>query len=302
MEIESSRIGSPRLAGYAAAGAMILLMAGCSPSYSGNLYKLNIDNSCPTSVEKALAPINVDPILSTSEQMSCALQTIRNLRPPHRSPKGHESLAAAKLCVVLAESSPDTREGNVRRGELGWEGVAWAEHAMRTGSFQDAATSYYYSICLGVAVRNSIMAAMRYMDKLHMHLKRAVRESPNLDHGGPLRTLGYFKIKAPAWPVGPGDAEEGLEMLQTAAERFPDYPPNQIYVARGYWEGDDDDEQAMEGIKAAVELLKKRNWGLRHDAWVRDLKDLVTDMLDEEEALQLMSGLEPAPPQTDVKP
>lgn len=270
-----------------------LFSAGCSPAYNGNLYVLDLPENCPASIDEALAPVNIDPLNASAAQMSCALQAIRNLQPPDRLPKPEESLEASKICLVLAESSISGRSGAKRRKELGWEGVEWAQYAMRTGIYSNPATSYYYSVNLGVAVRDSIMTAMRYMTRLHLNLERAVREAPETDYAGPLRTLGYFLIKAPAWPAGPGDSEKGLEMLEKAASLFPDYPPNQIYVARGYWESEEDDETAMEGVKAAIRLLKSRKWGLRHNAWVLDLKDLLVDMLGEQETAVMMSGLEP---------
>ena len=280
----------------------ILLFGGCSPAYRGNLYKLDVPETCPSSVEDALAPMNVDPLTAALPQLSCALQTIRNMKSPGTRPDGHDSLLASKICVVLAESSCAGEEGARRTRELGWEGVGWAEHAMRTGLLYNAATSYYYSINLGVAVRDTIMAAMRYMNKLHHHLKRAARETPEIDHAGPLRTLGYFMIRAPAWPIGPGDSEKGLKLLLKAARLYPEYPPNQIYLARGFWEGEEDDEAAMEGVKAAIKLLKRKNWGLRHHAWVLDLKSLLVDMLDEGEVAKMIAGLETATPLPKVNP
>jgi hypothetical protein len=50
----------------------------------------------------------------------------------------------------------------------------------------------------------------------------------------------------------------------------------------------------MEGAGKAAELLKSRNWGIRHQTWVRELRDLVRDVAGEDEASRMLEGLEPS--------
>lgn len=284
-------IAPARLVILVIASVTITFLSGCSPAYKGNLFKLDLPAQCP-GVEDALTQFRTNPLTASEDQLRCALQAVRNLQPPERQPRAHESLTASWLCSLLAESSPTGSTGDERRKSLAWEGVAWAEYAMGTGLAIDPATSYYYSINLGIAVRDSILTAMKYLGKLQRHLGRAVREAPELDNGGPLRTMGYLLIKAPPWPAGIGDPEKGIEMLRKAVEEFPDYPPNRIYLARGLWEADEDEDSALEIAKAAADSLKTRNWGIRHQAWIRDLRDLLDQIGNQDAAAGILSGLD----------
>ncbi len=280
----------------------VLFLAGCSPAYKGNLFKLDLPDDCPGN-EEALTRDRTDPLTAGQDQLRCALQAVRNMQPPERQPRAHEALTASRICSLLAESSPAGAAGDERRKSLAWEGVAWAKYSMGTGLAIDPATSYYYSINLGIAVRDSILTAMKYLGRLQRHLGRAVREAPELDSGGPLRTMGYLLIKAPPWPAGIGDPEKGIEMLRKAVEQFPDYPPNRIYLARGLWEADEDEDSALEIAKAAADSLRAGSWGIRHQAWIRDLSDLLNQIGNQDAADEILSGLDSgstAPTGTDA--
>ena len=37
-------------------------------------------------------------------------------------------------------------------------------------------------------------------------------------------------LRAPGWPLGPGDPEAALPEAQAAARLAPDYPPNQLVL------------------------------------------------------------------------
>jgi tetratricopeptide (TPR) repeat protein len=59
-------------------------------------------------------------------------------------------------------------------------------------------------------------------------LRRAARADPAVDRGGPQRLLALVLLRAPGWPLGPGDVEAALPEAQSAARIAPDYPPNQL--------------------------------------------------------------------------
>lgn len=272
---------------------MLFAIAGCGPAFKGRLTRLDLPESCPGTIEDALAPVNTDPVRATEAQLSCALNAVRMMRPPH----AFESLEASKICAVLAEGSPNTDEGNKRRRDLAWEGVAWAEHAMATGAYSDSASSYYYSVNMGLAVVDSIMTAMKNLGKLHRNVERSLSLDPDIDEGGPLRTLGYLLIRAPAWPTGIGDPDRGLILLEQAVTLYPAYPPNNLYMAKGIWEAEEDEESARPFLDEAVDQMRTHNWGVRHEAWSRDLRNLINDMYEGEEAADLISRMhEPEAP------
>ncbi len=269
-------------------GIFLFALTGCGPAFKTRLTPLNLPESCPSTLEDALAPVNTDPTRASEAQLSCALDAVRKMRPPHAV----ESLEASKICSVLAEARPNTDEGNKQRIALAWEGVRWAEHAMATGAFIDPASSYYYSINLGLAVADNIGAAWKNLKNLNRNIERAVSMDPDIDEGGPMRTLGYLLIRAPAWPTGIGDPERGLILLEQAATLYPKYPPNQIIRARGVWEAEEDEEVAMFHIREALDLLRTHDFGVRQDAWKRALRRLIEDVAGDEAADEMMSELE----------
>jgi tetratricopeptide (TPR) repeat protein len=59
-------------------------------------------------------------------------------------------------------------------------------------------------------------------------LHRAARADPAVDRGGPHRLLALVLLRAPGWPLGPGDPEAALQEAQSAARIAPDHPPNQL--------------------------------------------------------------------------
>jgi tetratricopeptide (TPR) repeat protein len=62
-------------------------------------------------------------------------------------------------------------------------------------------------------------------------LRRAARGDPAIDRGGPHRLLALVLLRAPGWPLGPGDPEAALAEAESAARIAPDYPPNQLALA-----------------------------------------------------------------------
>jgi hypothetical protein len=62
-------------------------------------------------------------------------------------------------------------------------------------------------------------------------LERAATVEPALDAGGPDRVLALVRLRAPGWPLGPGDAEAGLASAARAVALAPEHPPNQLALA-----------------------------------------------------------------------
>jgi hypothetical protein len=80
------------------------------------------------------------------------------------------------------------------------------------------------------------------------HLRRAAALDPSLDRAGPERVLAILLLRAPGWPLGPGDPEAALPEARRAAERFPDHPPNQLALAEALAAAGD-----VEGSRASAE-------------------------------------------------
>ena len=62
-------------------------------------------------------------------------------------------------------------------------------------------------------------------------LRRAIAKDPEYDEAGPDRVMALVLIRAPGWPVGPGDPEAALEHAEKAVALRPEYPPNVLALA-----------------------------------------------------------------------
>ena len=94
----------------------------------------------------------------------------------------------------------------------------------------DAEAAYLNALNLGLFVRAKGMMAIGRLSELVVLLKTAGTK-PELDQGGPLRVLGLLYVKAPAWPIGPGDLDVGLDLLKQAATQYPEHPLNHLFYA-----------------------------------------------------------------------
>ena len=62
-------------------------------------------------------------------------------------------------------------------------------------------------------------------------LTSAEAAEPNYDQAGPARVRALVLIRAPAWPLGPGDTDAGLASARRAVMLQPQYPPNLLTLA-----------------------------------------------------------------------
>jgi tetratricopeptide (TPR) repeat protein len=87
---------------------------------------------------------------------------------------------------------------------------------------------YWLAAALGLQARERSATAKDALRNMTELLKRAIRTEPTLDRGGPHRLLAVVLLRAPGWPLGPGDPEAALPEAQAAARIAPEFPPNQL--------------------------------------------------------------------------
>jgi len=92
----------------------------------------------------------------------------------------------------------------------------------------DARCDYWLAIALGLQARERPATAHDAVGKMVEALRRAIARAPDLEEAAPHRVLALVLLRAPGWPLGPGDDETGLAEAREAASRFPDHPPNQL--------------------------------------------------------------------------
>ena len=148
---------------------------------------------------------------------------------------------------------------------------AKAAHLVASGP-DDAEAAYLQAINLGLYLRAKGLVAIGRLSEMVALLKTA-SASPDLDQGGPQRALGLLYIMAPAWPVGPGDLDAGLDLLKQAASKYPEHPLNHLFYARALIEAGDhaDARRELEQARALSVAERYGDWAER---WKKEADEL----------------------------
>jgi hypothetical protein len=96
---------------------------------------------------------------------------------------------------------------------------------------QAAACLYYQCVALGLKARAHPLQANEALKSMLDALSSAEAADPAYDQAGPARVKALVLIKAPAWPLGPGDPDAGLAAARRAVALRPDHPPNVLALA-----------------------------------------------------------------------
>lgn len=142
-------------------------------------------------------------------------------------PTGVAGLACAiRSGTWLVEHEKDSKV----RTDLAVRAVQAGQWCLRRGP-DSAPCKFWLAVALGLQARERPATAEDALRRIVPLLREAGRAEPTLDEAGPARVLAILLLRAPGWPLGPGDAEEGLALARQAAALRPDYPPNQLALA-----------------------------------------------------------------------
>jgi hypothetical protein len=129
---------------------------------------------------------------------------------------------ASRVAFKLANDSiGDASKG--RRQHFAQVGVDLAKQVIAADP-KRVEGHYFYAVNIGLLATTKTVGAIPIIFDLVKHAKTAIDLDPAFEHGGPHRLLGAAQVKAPSWPAGPGDVEEGCDHLQKAVsidDRFP---------------------------------------------------------------------------------
>jgi len=121
----------------------------------------------------------------------------------------------------------------------------------------DPRCTYWLAVAIGVQARERQSTALDGVDKMIERLRQVIEVAPELDHGGPHRILALVYLRAPGWPTGPGNPDEGLQEAGWAVEIAPEYPPNQLCLAEAR-EAVENPQGALEATEEALRLARER--------------------------------------------
>lgn len=204
------------------------------------------------STQPAVAP-STPPTCRMLAPAAARAQGLALARAAHAAaPADRATALALARCTHLAA---DLEKDDGRVVALTEEGMAAL--AKPGPAADDPELAYVHALNLGLFVRARGMMAVGRLSELIARLKVAERK-PDLDNGGPWRVLGLLYVKAPGWPVGPGDLDAALELLRRAVNDYPEHPQNHLYLAQALIEAGDRAQARAELSKARALCLPER--------------------------------------------
>lgn len=192
------------------------------------------------------------------------------------------ALPSMTLEQLAAEVAADARRSEVAtdsksRDRLAADALQNAQACLDRAP-RAAACLYYDGVALGLQARAHPLQANEALKSMLDALSRAEAADPTYDQAGPARVKALVLIKAPAWPLGPGDAETGLAAARRAVALRPDYPPNVLALAEALAKTGDN-HGAQDTYRRARDLIQALPAGGDRDDWLREANQALGKIL-----------------------
>jgi hypothetical protein len=191
------------------------------------------------------------------------------------TPKEREVDLALARCAHLQADGEANGKNSEKRVLSVTEQGAEAAHKGALGS-DDPEAAYLRALNLGLYVRTKGMTALGRLSEL-VRLLQVAGTKPEQDEGGPWRVLGLLYVRAPAWPVGPGDVDAAVDLLKRTASDYPQHPLNHLYLAEALKESGDHAGARYE-IGQARALCSEERFGEWASRWRADADALAAKL------------------------
>lgn len=175
---------------------------------------------------------------------------------------------AARAFAFVAEHEVKT----AARKEAAQRGMALAKRA-RELQADRVEGHYWYAINVGMLADADHAYGLSAVDEIKSVMERAREIDERFDFAGPLRVLGVLLLRTPGPPLSVGSPRKGLRLLERAAELFPEYPENFLYLAEALR----DNHRAEEAKVALAKVIDSKPWPdrqLESSQWKADAEKL----------------------------
>jgi hypothetical protein len=202
--------------------------------------------------------------------LGCATAPRPTATPPARS-TSVEQLAAA---IAQDAKRVDHESDSAVRVELAAEAERDAQSCIALDP-RAAPCLYGHAVALGLEARTHPTRAGELLKTMLDSLQNAEAADAAYDQAGPARVRALVLIRAPGWPLGPGDVEAGLAAARRAVSLRPEYPPNLLALAEALAKNGDSTgaretyaraRDAAQGLPATED----RDAIADRDEWVRE--------------------------------
>ncbi len=190
-------------------------------------------------------------------------------RPAPLSPVPLPASVEALAAAIDSDARRSDQASDSRiRVELATEAGRYAETCMAREPL-NVACLYGSAIALGLEARAHPTRAGELLRTMLERLAGAEAADAGYDHAGPTRVRAVVLIRAPGWPLGPGDADAGLAAARRAAALRPEYPPNQLALAEALAKTGDPNG-ARKSYEQARDLAQALPAASDRDGWLRE--------------------------------
>jgi hypothetical protein len=183
-------------------------------------------------------------------------------------PQSIEAYAAA----IKARSQRTDHESDSRvRADLAAQSASDADACLALDAHA-AACQYSKAVATGLEARAHPPRAVGLLGSMLEHLGNADAADPNYDNAGPSRVRALVLIRAPSWPIGPGDTDAGLAAARRAVSLQPDFPPNVLALAEAQSKTGDE-KGARESYAHARDLAQATPPAPERDDWLQEANE-----------------------------
>jgi hypothetical protein len=175
-----------------------------------------------------------------------------------------ELAAAIDSASARSDAEPDPKI----RAQLAAQAISDADVCMAHDP-QAAACLYGRAVARGLNARAHPTHAGELLSSMLEDLARAESVDANYDEAGPARVRALVLIRAPGWPLGPGDPEAGLVAARRAVALRPLHPPNLLALAEALSKNGDGNA-ARESYARARDAAQSLPAAADRDQWLRE--------------------------------
>ncbi len=183
---------------------------------------------------------------------------------PQRSPTSVADLAA----TVAADSAKSDAAGDAQtREQLAADAGRTAQACLQLDP-QAVACLYSHALALGLEARAHPLRANELLKTMLESLHAAQAADAGYDEAGPDRVMALVLVRAPGWPLGPGDPDAALNAARRAVQLQPHYPPNLLALAEALSKTGDA-AGARESYQRAKDLAQGAPPTAERDDWLK---------------------------------
>jgi hypothetical protein len=193
----------------------------------------------------------------------------RRVEHPGPLPSGAPTTVEGLAAAIQADSARSDHENDGKvRAQLADEANAYADACVAKDP-KAAACLYGRGLALGLEARSHPGSAGELLKSMLDSLTRAEAADPNYDNAGAARVKALVLVRAPGWPLGPGDPDAGVESARRAVGSQPGYPPNLLALAEALSKSGDANgaRDAYSKARLAAQALPA---SADRDGWIRD--------------------------------